>query len=1420
MYLRRTLFTSCLLAASIFAQAQVTMTIDATRRGPLTSPYQYGLFFEEINHAGDGGLYAELVRNRAFDEGTEAWTAVGGATMAVTTDGLMNDARRQALAVTASAASEVSPQGVRNAGFWGMAFRPDSTYTLTVWVKAPGRFTGHLQARLLAADGTTVVGAAMLQGYVSASQWKRLTATITATGAADAGSLEIVATRNGQFTLGMVSLFPYTWKNRHNGLRPDLAQLLADTRPTFLRFPGGCFVEGQDSYDNAFQWKKTIGPIEERPGHMNRNWGYWSSDGLGYDEYLQLCNDLGAAPMFVINIGVGHNYAHLSDADTETLVQDALDAIAYANDDTTTTWGALRAANGHPEPYGLKMIEVGNENGGDSDYGDRYARFAKAIHQAYPDIILIGNGDWNDDHTWEHEWRVDYSDKHYYKSYGWMLSNYTKYDQYPRTVRIYNGEYAANADGTYGTYGNMNSALGEAAFMLGMEKNCDVVGMASFAPIFTHESNPKWPYDMIHFNAARNFVTPSYYVQKLMSASQGTQNLLWTETGNADSTMATRMKVGVGTWNTQAEFDDASLTDASGKALFSADFASRPASLLTKTGSWTVADGVLAQTASGTNLTAIDTTTVTGNYTYKVRAKKTGGDEGFLIIFNYVDDSNYCWWNLGGWSNCSHGVEQCVGGTKTTVASAAGNIETGRWYDVEIRVAGQQVTCLLDNQVVHQFTLPAQRVLYQNVQLDTLSQELIVKVVNPDSLVRPLTLRLQNMQAAGGTVERLASANGTDENTMDQPGNVAPTAETLAAASGQELKLDVPPYSLNIYRLKVSQVADETDYRQVYADDDAGKTGYLFAHMNRSQEITNYALSRNGRVWNDLLGGAEVFDTKAVTTTGGMRDAYVFRMHDGGFMLVGTDMTSRLGWKSNHIMDLMTSPDLVHWTKEVKIDLESADNLKALGGITADDMTAAWAPQVIYDPASGHYVLYYSVGFPDRHRIYYQLIDSDLNILTEPRLYFDPGYDVIDADIVWNARTGEYMMVYKCEQATGFNRATATTLVPDAQATGTTVWTITSGFHVSDSNQNIEAPTQWRPIGSDRWNLSYINYSGPGYGYKTRAMDADGLNPGDPEVIRDSVAAQHGSILTLTEPEYQLLTDWEQVKALLPQAQSYAQSVQLQAIADAVRAGEDALSLSTTFAENAQAMSEARALLEQVDTLSNYVEQQLMEAVRKGEPADLTALIRNANFSQGGTGWTTSASFTKADGNVAEYWNTGFDFHQTIANLPAGEYEVTVQSFYRYGSIADAPTAHYAGTEQLQATLYANGAETAVMSLYDDSAAGTYTVSPYTFPDNVSQANEAFNTNKLYTNTLRVTLAEDGDLTIGIKKDGAEPYANWCCFDNFTLRFLGSTATAIKGVAGAGVDGGDRWYTLSGQPVGTQTPKKGIYVRRGAKVLR
>lgn len=1404
----KVIFTCALTSVSLASAAQVTMTIDATRRSALTSDHQYGLFFEEINHAGDGGLYAELIRNRSFEDATtpESWKTITGASMGLVSSGLLNNAQGKALQVQFSNASDKKKAGICNEGFWGMSFKADSTYHLTLWVKANENFKGKIYGQLQTTDGQPASAETVLEGTPQKDQWVKLTATIKATADSKNGRFALLSSANGTAYFDVVSLMPYTWKGRKNGLRPDLAQLLADTKPTFLRFPGGCYVEGQESFDNAFQWKKTIGPIEGRSGHKNVNWGYRSSDGLGYDEYLQMCEDLGADPMFVVSVGMGHGFT-VPFEQVDTLIQNTLDAIEYANGDETTRWGRVRVTNGHAAPYNIKFLEVGNENSqGDAsyrnEYARRYAKFYDAIKAKYPDMVVIGNVEaWGTDNPlWVQDAPTDMVDEHYYRSAAWMRKNYNKYDRYNRGIAVYNGEYAANASGTYGTYGNLNSALGESIYMLGMEKNSDVCKLASFAPIFTHESDPKWPYDMIHFNASSNFCTPSYYVQKLLGNNLGKQNLRWTETGNVVSATAEATQIGVGAWNTQVRYDNVQVTDGNGATVISDDFSTANADWQAGDGKWSVVNGMLAQTATAENCVNINTHAIKGgHYTYKLRAYKNGGSEGFLVIFNYQDDKNYCWWNIGGWNNKSMGVEQCVNGSKTTLVQTDGTVESNKFYDIEIDVNGADVTCKLNGTVKHQFTLPAEQQLYQAVQLDEEKGMMYLKVTNPNGNDTKLNLNLKNMKAEGGTVIRLTSANGTDENTMDNPFKVVPAAET---AVSDITTLDIPAYSLNIFKIKVSDVQPAVS--DGITDGDADKYGYLYAHMNANGEFTNYALSRYGNNFKDLCDGAEVFDTKKFTQTGGMRDAYVCRTESGKFILAGTDMTSSLGWESNHIMVLMLSNDLVHWDKTVSIDLASAENLKALG-LTRAQLTAAWAPEVIYDPVTKKYMMYYSVGVKgDRHRIYYSLFNEDLTGLTQPKLLFDPGYDVIDADIVYNKLDDQYVMFYKDER-NGYKcvyRATAKTLVPEAGSTGACQWKQDSDFIIKESGKAIEGVSAYRPIGSRTWKVAYMLYGG-GYAYKLADLDEHCSNPGEAVTMSGEVKPQHGSFLTLTEREYTHLENWNQLLSLVKDAKALNASAAYEPLTKAIEAADKALAESGTFDEEYTAMKNAlTGLMKAYGEYKDYIYQQAYA----GQLADITFLLQNPDFSQGSTGWK-GTSFTAANGQVAEQYNKTFDFYQELSGLPNGRYRLEVQSFYRAGGKTVAAAAHQSGREVINAHLYLNNEEKAVCSLFD---AEGYTLTPYTYPDNVTQANAAFNEKNLYHNSVECQVT-DGKLKVGIRSTKSIN-SDWCCFDNFKLTYLDSPA-AVKSVTQTG-QGAQGVYSLLGVRM-SEKPSHGVFIENG-----
>lgn len=586
--------------------------------------------------------------------------------------------------------------------------------------------------------------------------------------------------------------------------------------------------------------------------------------------------------------------------------------------------------------------------------------------------------------------------------------------------------------------------------------------------------------------------------------------------------------------------------------------------------------------------------------------------------------------------------------------------------------------------------------------------------------------------------------------------------------------------------------------------------------MHTTQEITCFALSPNGEYWHDLFGSAEAFDTKKFTSTGGMRDAFVLRTESGKFMLAGTDMTSRLGWTSNHKMTFMLSNDLVHWDKSISIDLEDADNMAALGLTNIDDMTAAWAPQVIYDPTTKKYVAYYSVGFPDRHRIYYSLLNEDLSGFTAPRVLYNPGFDVIDADIVWNDIDKQYTMVFKREGDRALSMATADHLVPTAEdGTDACQWQLVDGFGIDEPGQSIEAPSQFRMIGQKRWRLGYEKYSG-GYNYRMMDLDEHGRNPANRKDMRGSVAPQHGSFVKLTAREYTYLESWETLVDKLAELRTIYASTGDAISRAAIEKADDALNNGRpTFEENEAAMAAALDAVEKALADKGNIADTLLEGARAGQPTDLTLLIQNADFSKNGAGWTSSPAFTAANGSVAEHFNHSFNFFQTISGLPAGEYELGVQSFYRMGSINQAKTAHQDGTESLNALLYASAEAQSlyqtqpVMSLYDEDA---FTLEPYSYPDNVAMANAAFNDNGLYKNTCRFALASEADVNIGIKKDESVA-ADWCCFDNFTLRYLGRTDAIASLCADKAAK--TKRYNLKGQRAAEN--ETGIIITNGTK---
>ena len=820
----KTLFLTAMLASSALMQAQVSINIDANDRGPKISPTHYGIFFEDINHAADGGLYAELIRNRSFEDGPkygapadmQGWTTVGTGISAQLVQPskkvqLLNSAQHHALQLTVDAQQE--PAALENSGFWGINAVQGRTYKLSLWVK--GEFKGSIKARLCndkevyAETEVSPADMGMKKG-LKLKEWTRWTAELTANDNDPKARFQLVFEGKGTLLVDMVSLFPPTFRNRENGMRPDLASMLYQMHPKFMRFPGGCFVEGQESPENAFHWEKTIGPIEEREGHWNVNWGYRTTDGIGFHEYLQLAEDLGAKPLYVVNVGLWHG--GLTPVDSlQPWIDETLSALEYANGPVTSKYGALRAKNGHPEPFNIEYLEIGNENNQpdprqQSDrYYERYDKFRQAIRAKYPDIKLIGNlvawGD--DDPKWESQLPVDLLDEHYYRNPAWFTNAFHKYDSYARTLpngqpapRIYVGEYAVTSG--FGDLGNQNAALGEAVYMMGMENNSDIVPLNSYAPIFVNENDAKWRPDMIRFNSHRVMGTPSYYVQMLMPQNVGSQVVCveqhdpYAERMRQQSVTPPMSHAGFATWATKASF----------KSLQGNDQTAQPESLR---GKWeSGADGIVSQMSMREQCVAIEKNIIaTDHCTLKYRCRKDEGREGFMIVFNYVDQDNYCWVNFGGWGNTQHGIEQISGGGKMQVSTKRGHIEEGRWYDVTVSISGDSVQAFLDGQLAIEGVLKhdTSKGIFSSATIDDEQGELIVKIVNTGNETTTANIDLQHFAPRQARVIRLAANEGTDENTLTNPTNIAPTEQALSP-SGNRVQLEVPPYSLNIVRIK------------------------------------------------------------------------------------------------------------------------------------------------------------------------------------------------------------------------------------------------------------------------------------------------------------------------------------------------------------------------------------------------------------------------------------------------------------------------------------------------------------------------------------------------------------------------------------------------------------------------------------------
>jgi alpha-L-arabinofuranosidase len=800
---RRLLVMAMAALAANTAQAQsgATIAIQADQPGAQISSNLFGIFFEEINSAGDGGIYAEMVRNRSFEEPghTNYWQLIAsGATGTMSADSSVPLSASNVFYLKLTQSSGSGTVGIANNGFWGMNFQAGQTYDLNLYARCTNGFTGALTIRLESANGSLIYAQGTVTGLTTG--WQHFSLPLVPSGGNANGRLSVVISQAGTVWLDVVSLFPrQTFHNRTNGLRPDLANVLVGLQPAFMRFPGGSWVNG-DSLTNMYNWKRTIGPIGDRWLQHNL-WGYYVDNGLGYYEYLQMCEDIGAQPLFVINCGMDVFSAgdSVSLAQMGPYVQDALDAIEYANGPTNSTWGALRAAAGHPAPFNLKHIEIGNENGG-SAYNSRYTLFYDAIKSNYPDIHIVADN-WGGLPTSR---PVEISDEHYYSDPSFFMANANKYDSYSRTgPKVYVGEYAVT---TGAGNGNLAAALGEAAFMTGMERNSDIVTMSSYAPLFANLSNKNWNPDLIYFTGSQVYGTPSYYGQQMFAQNRGdvVLPLVISFTGGA-ANPPPHGAIGLGSWNTSVQYTNIVVT-SNGVTLYQSDFVNSGTNgWRVYYGTWGVSSGVYQQTAITTDCRSTTGGTNWGNYTITLRARKVSGSEGFLILFNWLNDTNWTWWNIGGWNNTQTAVEQMVNGTKSTIGqSVSSSVQTGQWYDIRIVLNGTRIQCYLNNALVQEAAYSLLVPLYASASYAQASGQIILKTVNVSSNSVTTTFNLNGLPsvASPANLEQLTSTSSLDENSLAAPTKVFPVTTTITNA-GTNFVYAFPANSLSILRLQM-----------------------------------------------------------------------------------------------------------------------------------------------------------------------------------------------------------------------------------------------------------------------------------------------------------------------------------------------------------------------------------------------------------------------------------------------------------------------------------------------------------------------------------------------------------------------------------------------------------------------------------------
>lgn len=758
----------------------------------------YGIFFEDLNHAADGGLYAEMVQNRSFEfcavdnpsyHPLMAWEKIEKkySRMQWWIQDSHPYSRRNPHYLVCEIFETGMGAGVRNTGFTpGMYLQKGEKYRFSCLAATDGR--GELPLRIvLENDEGRNLGQADIV-VSNGTVWNHYEAEITAQEITTAGNLSIYIEAVGRLYLDMVSLFPQkTFMQQRNGLRADIATLLADLKPRFMRFPGGCLVHdgsiNAEDRDSLYRWKNTIGVLEERPARRN-NWGYNQTLGLGYYEYFCFCEEIGAKPLPVLPAGYDpHHQRKVPFDQLDEWIQEALDLISFANDDASAQWGRIRCELGHPEPFGLEYIGIGNEEVGEGFF-ERYPHFHKAIKEKYPDIqIIASSGPFAAGGEYEKGWNcarrnhADLVDEHYYMAPEWFLANHHRYDSFDENgPKVFLGEYASWGNTWY-------NALTEASYMTGMERNSEKVGLACYAPLLCNVNYINWKPDMIWFDNHQAYGTANYYVQKLFMNHQGDDRIELEMTGIDDSvTIQDDPKGGFGLRtepDTVVRYSQIMIEDIQNGTIWKDSEV------------YFVGDNVEQYISADPDARVVTEdillhTVESDHYIITVKGEMLYGRRGFMLQYGNRDEKNRYQWEIGGWQNMDSALTQDIAGRNSCLTQSSFTVAADREYELKLEIEGRHLRAYIDGELIHEIHHAPVKIepLYTAASIDRQSGDVIVKLVNVQKRPIDTVLHMEGIEQAKGTAYIMSGFALKDENSFAEPLKVSPREEEIQLTQG------------------------------------------------------------------------------------------------------------------------------------------------------------------------------------------------------------------------------------------------------------------------------------------------------------------------------------------------------------------------------------------------------------------------------------------------------------------------------------------------------------------------------------------------------------------------------------------------------------------------------------------------------------